>query len=643
MIMKQFYFFSVSFLLFITNAIGQYAIPTKPFEFEKLKAQNQFNQKSAPQTAEYDVHYYQINLSLNPNSRFVDGSVKIHFTSVVNSMDSIVVDFSNQLFADSIIHNQTTYINVNTSGNNTISFDFPGVLGIGASDSIEIFYKGTPNGGTSSPPFARVNIPNGDLIWTLSEPYGAQEWWPCKNDLTDKADSIAINVTVPLGNKVASNGLLLSIDTVGNKETYHWKTTYPTVAYLVAIGAGNYDFYEEKYPLNNDSLLMHHFLYNNQTQAQSSSGILPFLQLFDSLFGPYPFVNEKYGHASFTFGGGMEHQTISFMGSYGGELKAHELAHQWFGNKVTCGSWSDLWLNESFATYLTGLTYNFNVVHSSVFWPNWLTGTEQGGFAFPNGSVYRYGNDTLNVNSLFNNQVYAKGAITLHTLRWKIGDSAFFAGVKNYITDPNLAFGFAKTPDLIQHLEASYGASLTEFFNDWIYGAGYPRISSYWSQNGSNFQLTVQQTPSDQSVSFFEIPVPYRLIGPNLDTIIVVDPTMNTQTFNLSIHQTITAIEFDPNKDIFAQELLTTAIDNQLILNNANFKIFPNPSKSFINLYASEKLEINSVEIYSVQGKLMAIPNATQLIDISDLSSGFYIVVMETNQGRLTSKFQKID
>ncbi|MBL4710391.1 MAG: T9SS type A sorting domain-containing protein [Flavobacteriales bacterium] len=637
---------SFSLLLFFSLIIGpamaQFVVPTKAVEFEKLKAQNHFNQKSAAQTVEYDVHYYEINLNLIPTSRFIQGSVKIHFISTINSMDSIVVDFGNQLIADSIIHNQISYSNVNTSGNNTISFDFPGSLGIGAQDSIEIFYRGTHRGGSSSPPFARVNIPNGNLIWTLSEPYGAQEWWPCKNDLTDKADSVAINVTVPLGNKVVSNGLLLSIDTVGTNETHHWKTTYPTVAYLVAIGAGTYDFYEEKYALNNDSLLMHHFLYSNQTHANSSNGILPMLQLFDSLFGTYPFIKEKYGHASFSFGGGMEHQTVSFMGSYGGELKAHELAHQWFGNKVTCGSWSDLWLNESFATYLTGLTYNFNVVHNSLYWPAWLNGTEQGGLAFPHGSVYRYGNDTLYVNTLFNGQVYAKGAITLHTLRWKIGDSAFFAGVKNYITDPNLEFGFAKTPDLIQHLEASYGSSLTEFFKDWIYGAGYPRISSYWSQNGSNFQLTVQQTPSDTSVSFFEIPVPYRLIGPNIDTIIVVDPTTNTETFNLNINQIVTAIEFDPNKDIFAEELLTTAIDNNNLSDN-RFNVFPNPSKEFINLYTSEDLKVQEIKIYSVRGKLIASPKVEQLINISGLSNGFYILVLETNRGRLKSKFQKID
>ena len=633
--MKQ-YLLLYSFLLSIT--LSAQHVPTKLFDVEKRSAIGRMNNKSAPQTSDYNVHYYEIDLDLDPAVRFVQGNVTVHFRALT-AMDSIVLDFGNQLIVDSIVYAQNTYLTANTNGFNTVGFVFPSTIPSQSYDSVQVFYKGTPSGNPVGTPFARVNVPNGNLIWTLSEPYGASYWWPCKSDLTDKADSISIHVTVPQGNKVASLGLLQGIDTIGTAVKYKWKTTYPTVAYLVAIGAGKYDSYQDQLYVKGDSILMEHYLFQNESQAQSLVGVQDFMVMFDSLFGEYPFKDEKYGHASFTFGGGMEHQTMSFMGNYGGGLKAHELAHQWFGNKITCGSWSDLWLNESFATYITGLTYEFGVVHNPAFWPVWLDQTMRSGFNYPNGSVYRY--DTSNVNSLFNNQVYNKGAITLHTLRWKIGDSAFFAGVKNYISDSSLAFGFARTPDLKAHLEASYGQSLTEFFNDWIYGPGFPQIHTSWSINGSNLTLNVTQIPSDTAVSFFEIPIPYRLTGNNIDTIIVVEPTSSFQAFNIPNLQGVTNVIFNPDDRIFARELFTVDISETPAAKDLT--VFPNPTSAYLYLQNSEGLIGSTLRIYSVEGKLVHEQRAVQSIDVSGLSNGFYVLEIENQNNTQRAKFQKID
>lgn len=632
----------LTLFLSFTALSAQFVVPTKAEEFEKVKAKNRMSQKSAPQTADYDVNYYHIKLDLDPNVRYVDGSVTTYFTVQVPTLNSIFFDLDAQLNVDSVRYHNTTYTNHLRSGFNTVEFPFPTALANGTLDSLTIFYKGTPPGPATGTPFARVNIAGGDLIWTLSEPYGAQDWWPCKNDLTDKADSISMTIGVPLGNKVAAIGLLNKIDTVSSTEVYHWKTTYPTVAYLVAFGAGNYDFYEEVYPLNNDSILMHHFLYSNQTQAQSTVGILPFMQLFDSLFGEYPFIEEKYGHASFTFGGGMEHQTMSFMGGYGGGLKAHELAHQWFGNKITCGSWKDLWLNEGFATYLTGLTYQFGKGgHPKSLWQTWLSQAESGSRTFPHGAVYRTGTDTNNVGTLFNGQVYNKGAITLHTLRWAIGDSAFFAGTRNYINDPALIYGFAKTTDLQQHMEASSGRNLQEFFDDWVYGKGYPEFRTRWGQTGNQFDINIEQIPTDTSVSFFNIPVPYQLTGPNLDTIIVLDPSTNIQTFTLNINKTVNNVVFDPRNDIFAEETFTVVGLNELQEKESKIMVAPNPTNGTINIIKNDAFDAKTITIYSTKGSIVYTGAFQRELNLNELNSGLYILELRSDSNVSRTKIIK--
>ncbi len=574
-------------------------------------------------TNAYDVKHYQINIKVDPEVKFISGNVSCSFIPIDTNLSQFYVDFENTMRVDSIIYkgNQLSF----TKTNNQLIVDLQDTVLIGNLSTVNIYYKGVPetNGlGT----FVQDSYNEQDsIIWTLSQPYGASSWWPCKNTLTDKADSIDISITCPIGNKAASIGLLKSIDTLGSNVRYNWNSKYPIATYLVAFAVTNYEVFEHKVKQGNDSLFYQHFLYPGDTiSINQSLEITPaFLNFFDSLFGPFPFIKEKYGHASFTFGGGMEHQTMSFMGSYGGELIAHELAHQWFGNYITCSSWTDLWLNEAFASYANMLTYEFGVLHNPIYLPVTLQGFRNISFLYPNTSVYS--RDTSSAQNLFTRVPYFKGAGVLHMLRWKIGDDAFFNGIRTYLRDSTLAYSFAKTQDLQRHMESASGTDLDEYFKDWYYGKGYPTYTALWAQENGELKVNLQQSQSDPSVYFFNLPIPYKVVGPNIDTMIILDPKFSGQTFSISISENIDSLIFDPDKWISAKSNIVTSVERLNKL-DTELEVFPNPSSEVFNLRYPSSLEGKQFKLYNSNGQVVQEGSllSKQVLNLKNYSKGLY-------------------
>jgi aminopeptidase N len=365
------------------------------------------------------------------------------------------------------------------------------------------------------------------------------------------------------------------------------------------------------------------------------------MNLFETLFEAYPFRNEKYGHAQFGWGGGMEHTTVSFMGDFNRSLIAHELAHQWFGDKITCGTWKDIWLNEGFATYLASLVIeNFDGQAAFIAdKSNMITNITSS----LNGAVYLTDTQALDVNRIFSGRLsYNKGAMVLHMLRFKLGDAIFFQGIKNYLADVNLAYKYAITSNLQTHLEAVYGSSLTEFFNDWVYNQGYP-IYNITVQNTTAGQarITVAQTTSHNSVPFFEMPVPVRLLGASGQSQdVVVNNTVNGEQFNITVPFTVTGVQFDPNKNIISRMSTVT-------LENANFdfdtaiQIYPNPSSTTISISIPENIEIENAYIYTVLGQKIMETKSQKTWDITSFSSGIHFLTIQTNKGTKQFKFVK--
>lgn len=616
----------------IVTAQGEYLgqhqckIPLQEASKNQLTNANKSNANSS----NYDVKYYRLNIEVDPAVLFIKGDITTHFIASQNNAGSMEFDLLSSLTVDSVIY-QNSSISFQHLNNDVLRLIFPTNLQLNTLDSVQVFYHGTPTGGGFG---SFVSQPHQGIpaLWTLSEPYGAKDWWPCKQTLTDKADSIDFIITNPIAYAAASNGLLISRDTVGNKTISHWRHRYPITAYLVAFAVTNYQIYADYYVNGSDSIEILNYVYPETfNTAQSSTPITANIMLvFDSLFGEYPFKNEKYGHAQFGWGGGMEHQTMSFMVNYSFELIAHELGHQWFGDKVTCGTWEDIWLNEGFATYMTGLSYE-NLFPQ--FWINWKTSVSNAATLGSSGSVFV--NDTTSVNRIFSGRLsYNKGAYLLHMLRWKMGDSAFFAATQNYLTDPNLAYGYARVAQLKSHLEASSGLNLTEFFNDWYYGEGYPDYQIYYSQNGNNTDVTIRQTQSHPSVSFFEMPVPIRFEGVNIDTTVVFDHTFSGETFTTSIPFQITSASFDPERWILTRLKFITSTEEQNILDRG-ITLYPIPVDDMLSVQISNpEIQANSVTVLNTIGAtVLAIPFQEEL-NVSNLPQGVYFVQIETNLGR---------
>jgi len=608
---------------------------------EMKSASSQMSVTINPNTLDYDVTYHQLEFTVNPANYFISGTVTTTFTALTD-MNSIIFDMANELTVTSVKKNGVA-MTFSESGNNELVINFPSTVFIGTSSSVEIIYSGAPPvSGFSA--FAAQTHAGTPVLWTLSEPYGARDWWPCKQDLNDKINAIDVYITAPSQYIAVSNGLEINQTLNGANKTTHFHHNYPIPAYLIAIAVTNYDIINQTAGTAPNTFPIVNYIYpeNNTISVQIQLQKTPLIMnLYETLFETYPFKNEKYGHAQFGWGGGMEHTTVSFMNNFSRSLIAHELAHQWFGDKVTCGSWKDIWLNEGFATYLASMVIeNFDGNVAFISNKNSMINniTSQ-----PGGAVYLTDTEATDANRIFSSRLsYNKGAMVLNMLRFKMGDTPFFQALKNYLADTNLAYKYAVTSDLKWHLEAVYGSSLTEFFDDWVYNQGFPTyniIAQNWGAGQAKISIT--QTQSHSSVSYFEMPVPVRLSGAGgltFDT--VLENTFNNQEFIISVPFVVTGIEFDVKKELISKNNVATLANENFGIENT-VVLYPNPVFDEIHVQIPSNILIKNIIFYNSLGQKVLETN-TLNFSISTLASGVHFVDIETSEGVIHKKIIKI-
>ena len=602
---------------------------------EQLKA-NEF-------TDNYDLKYHRFFWNIDPAQHYISGSITSYFEPVGGELSEMYFQLTAGFTIDSVIFHQSQQ--AVSWADNMVHIVFDSPVPENTLDSLTLYYKGVPgSGGFGS--FETSSHNGTPVLWTLSEPYGAMDWWPCKQDLNDKIDSIDVYVNTNNSYRAASNGLLVEEIPNGDNIIYHWKHRFPIPAYLVAIAVTNYAYYSDWVPMEEgDDVQVLNYVYpeNLESAQNQTPAVIPVMQFYSETFKPYPYRSEKYGHAQFGWGGGMEHTTMSFMGGFSYGLIAHELAHMWFGDDITCGSWEDIWLNEGFATYLTAMSYEF--LGDEASWESWKTGAINDVTSQPGGSVKV--DDTTQVWRIFSGRLtYRKGALLLHMLRWELGDEAFFQALQNYITDPDLSFGYARTPQLQAHLEAVSGKNLDEFFADWFEGQGYPSHEIVYEQTGDQVQIFVHQEQSHSSVDFFELTLPLKLTGTGgQDTLLRLPLTENDMYFTVEPGFGVTNVVYDPDHWILSKNN-SVAVGIDELTRIYGIKLFPNPADNDLNiLFSNLPEEVFSYQIIDVAGKTLLQGQLQQVqkqyIDISSLPAGNFKLVLENKRGQATIGFIK--
>ena len=566
-------------------------------ECEQQKTQNQ---------DQFDVSYYGINVSINPETRAIIGSVKIIAVSLDDSLAVLELNFSNDMSVDSILSGDANLNFTHVHDILQISLNRPY-----KQDEliyVSVHYHGQPEI-SGSRAFAFDKFQGRPMIWSLSEPFGARNWWPCKDVPSDKADSADIRVTVPKGLIVASNGLLKEVIPEGETETYWWHESYPITTYLVSVAIHNYHTYSDYFKYSeSDSMEIQFYVFPEHLElvrenyAQTAQG----LEFFSEIFGPYPFLKEKYGHAEFTWGGGMEHQTITSLGYWSIPLIVHELAHQWWGDMITCRDFHHIWLNEGFATYAEALYLERFGGKTDL-----IREMESNEYFGP-GTIYV--DDLSNVSRIFSgNLSYRKAAWVLHMLRHVLGDTTFFKALKTYGADPQFKYGTAVTEDFQNICGNISGMELGWFFKQWIYGEYYPIYFYHWLLSSQTSQYSLKLIIEQQQESgLFKMPIDITIMTEKGDTTFAVWDSLPTQTFEFVLDDKPRDIYLDRDKWILRKIRRPSVVRAGFFLdqNYPNPFIISKSNPSDLNTQTTIGYQIShatkvTLKIYNILGQVV--------------------------------------
>lgn len=635
------------FLMLMYGAAGNAQQATSPTICAKLKQTQPLPGAKTtayiPEADDYDIKHVKFDIAMSNTSTYVQGVVTTTAKVTASSMSVYAFELNALITVDSVKINNV--LRPVTSIDSIRKVTLASSLITGTFFTAAVYYHGSTPAGkggffmqgltvvTTSPDSFRI-------LYSITDKDRGGDWWPCKQNIIDKIDSVDMWVTVADTLKVGSNGLLKNVTSMpGNKLRYEWKTKYPIDYYLISVAIApynEYNYYMHYTDGSNDSMLVQNYIYNTSghftTQAKAAldtTGLI--IDYFSTLFGRYPFYKEKYGHCMSPLSGGMEHQTMTTMttDAYNNiPLIPHELGHQWWGDNVTYGSWQDIWLSEGFATYCEQLFIEH--FHGAQAMVDYRAGVISNGL---DATKAVYVDDTTSTVRIFRySTTYSKGAIVAHMLRYLAPtDSQFFKVLKKYqqLYDK----GNAVTTDLQNLFEQEYATDLDTFFRQWVYGIGYPTYSAKWYQdNNKMVGIQLKQSTANTSVGCYWMPVEVKLITTAGDRFIKLMNNTNSTTSFIYCDSTVTGIEIDPNYHILRRIGLISKDAAIMSINDAQLRkisVLPNPTSdswTITNAPAGALLQLNDMngrQIWKGEGNVV--------IPAINLPKGNYVLLISVN------------
>ena len=519
-----------------------------------------------PELASFDVNYYNLDIAINPADSTLSAFVDVHYT-VVQPTNRIALALDPRLQIASVTQVENlnqSYRIIRSDSSRTFYVLYPQTLQPGDRESLRIEYGGKPKIAENPPWDGGVvweKTPSGEpWIAVANQTIGAWVWWPNKDHVSDKADSVSINITAPEELTVASNGRLMGAKNLENgNKTWQWFVSVPINNYNISFNIAPYETISEPYTSTSGDLFDITFWVLPEFKEQGEELFPQFaeqIRFLEELLGPYPFRADKYGVAHTPYLG-MEHQSIIAYGAgfengalFGetadfDDLHQHELAHEWWGNLVTVWDWRDFWLHEGFGTYMQPLyaehlggeeAYNkmMELLRSRISEENSMP-------VAPRKSM-----STVEITQgSRGGNVYYKGAWFLHTLRYVIGDNHFFTLLRRFayptkemesVTDGEQV-RFATTDDFLHLAEEISVMDLDWLFEVYLRRAELPVLHA---SRRSGRVVLEWRTPGNIT---FPMPIEVRVDG----QVMTLVPENNRISFQLPDH---IEVEADPDNRI---------------------------------------------------------------------------------------------